>query len=196
MDKYLFIGTHVDDAELSCGGFISKLIEEGKHVRVVTLSQIYGKENLIPEWFDSMDILGVNYLGHYLFKTREFYKEQNEILQELFSYQNYDFIVAPSSYDYHSDHSVVGYCARRAFKSKNLITYTGDWNRRTITHNYFVKLKKDHIEKKIKALSCYKSQNHRNYMNADYIWANARNMGVMAGCEFAEGFEVINLYDT
>jgi hypothetical protein len=33
-------------------------------------------------------------------------------------------------------------------------------------------------------------------MSADYIWANARNMGVMAGCEFAEGFEVVNLYDS
>ena len=194
--KYLFIGAHVDDAELSCGGFISKLIEEKNHVRVITLSQIYQNQNLLPEWFNSMDILGVDYLGHYLFKTREFYKDHNEILQELFSHNHYDFIVSPSALDVHSDHSVVGHCAKRAFKTKNLITYTGDWNRRTITHNYFVKLKKGHIEQKIKGLACYESQQHRLYMNPDYIWANARNMGVMAGCEFAEGFEVVNLYDS
>lgn len=199
--KYLFISSHTDDTELSCGGFISLLKDKGHHVGVITLSQVYShptlkKVNTLQEWKESVLFnLKVDYAHEYDFTTREFYKEQDEILQVLFSYEYYDFIIAPDPKDLHSDHSVVGHCAKRAFKNKNLITYTGDWNRRTITHNYFVKLKKGHIENKIKALECYESQKHRPYMSPDYIWANARNMGVMAGCEFAEGFEVVNLYD-
>lgn len=199
--RYLFIESHIDDNVLSCGGFISKLIEEGHQVSTISLSQEYAhpilkKVNTLRELIASMEVLGVPKFTVFNYKTREFYKSQNEILQSLFDYNDFDFIVTHDSTDVHSDHSVVGHCAKRAFKNKNLICYKATWNSRTITHNYFVKLKKGHIENKIKALACYESQQHRTYMSADYIWANARNMGVMAGCEFAEGFEVVNLYDS
>lgn len=199
--KYLFISPHTDDVELSCGGFISKL-KENHHVGVITLSQVYShptlkKVNTLQEWKESVLFnLKVDYAHDYDFTTREFYKEQDEILQTLFGYDYYDFIIAPDPKDLHSDHSIVGHCAQRAFKNKNLLTYKATWNGRDHRHNYFVKLEKRHIETKIKALSCYESQKFRSYMHPDYIWANARNMGVMAGCEFAEGFEVVNLYDS
>lgn len=199
--KYLFISPHVDDAELSCGGFISLLKERGHHVGVVTLSQNYQdptlkKVNLLQEWKESVLVnLKVNFAQGFDFTTREFYKKQDEILQALYGYDYYDFVIAPSSKDIHLDHSVVGNCARRVFKNKNLITYTGEWNGNQVK-NYFVKLERKHIESKIRALSCYQSQSFRSYMSPDYIWANARNNGVMAGCEFSEAFEVINIYDS
>lgn len=192
--KYLFIGAHVDDIALSCGGFITKLKESDNFVHCMTLSHIYNGVDLFNEYGKSSKVIKSDFTTASNMKVREFNRQ--EVLDVLIRQEHYDYIITHSSKDFHQDHKLVGEESIRAFKTKNLITYTGDWNRRTVTHNYFVKLKKGHIEKKIKALACYESQKHRPYMSPDYIWANARNMGVMAGCEFAEGFEVINLYDS
>ena len=49
------------------------------------------------------------------------------------------------------------------------------------------------IERKVEALACYESQQHRNYANPDYIWNLARTHGINIGREFAEVFEVYRL---
>ena len=49
------------------------------------------------------------------------------------------------------------------------------------------------IEKKVDALGCYASQQHRNYANADYIWNLARTRGINIGRELAEVFEVYRI---
>jgi N-acetylglucosamine malate deacetylase 1 len=193
MSKYLFIGAHVDDVELSCGGTISKLIEEGNDVTVVTLSYMYGDLDLLAEWNESMIDLNVKNILYKDFRTRLFSEQRQDILDFLCTLKGFDYVFTHSANEIHQDHKVVGEESLRAFKHTNLITYTGDWNQRTITKNYFVRLNADHVESKVLALVDYVSQRDRPYMKLDYIWANARNMGVMAGCEFAEGFEAFNI---
>jgi hypothetical protein len=46
------------------------------------------------------------------------------------------------------------------------------------------------VERKVAALACYASQQHRNYANPDYIWNLARTHGITIGRELAEVFEV------
>lgn len=195
MKRYLFISTHVDDAELSCGATIAKLLEQGNHVTVLTFSCVYEVGNLSLEWVKSMESLNVSTYQKNDFKIRLFHQNSNDILQRLFLVKEneYNFIFAPSSEDFHSDHATVGRCAERVFKHSNLITYTGDWNTRTKKTNYFVRVEQSHVGQKIKALSCYESQKEKPYMHPDYIWANALNNGVMCGSEYAESFYAINL---
>jgi len=191
--KYLFISAHMDDCELACGGTMVSLIERGHTVNVITLSCIYEEKNLSIEWVKSMDKLGVDHYSKMNFKTRYFNTQHDEILQYLFKVEKYDFIFAPSSADAHMDHSTVGRICERVFKNENLITYQHIWNSRETKSNLFVELEKHHIQKKIEALACYKSQAHKSYMNPEYIWANAINNGVQCGVKYAESYNVFNI---
>ena len=51
-----------------------------------------------------------------------------------------------------------------------------------------------HLEAKVQALKCYRSQQHRNYANEEYIRNLARTHGIVSGRELAEVFEVYRLF--
>lgn len=193
MSKYLFIGSHVDDVELSCGGTITKLIEDNHLVTIITLSYLYGKDSLLDEWKDSISVLKPDFIQAKDFRARLFTEQRQEILDFLCTLKGYDYVFTHSVTDIHQDHKVVGEESLRAFKHTNLITYTGEWNQRTVTKNYFTGLNSHHIETKMSALRCYASQANRPYMKSDFIWANAMNNGVMCGHKYAESFHAINL---
>lgn len=188
--KYLFIGAHVDDVELSCGGMIAVLKQSGNYVHVVSLSGVYNGECLRNEWMESMKILGVDEYTIHDFTVRNFYTQRQQILDYLITFKNYDTIVTHSTYDQHQDHSVVAMESIRAFKNNNLLAYTGEWNGNPPL-NYFFTLDQHHIEKKIEALKCYQSQKDKPYMAPSFVWANAMNNGVKCGEKFAEGFSVV-----
>ncbi len=204
MSKILFIGAHTDDVELSCGGTINKLIDQlsdyggmENDINVLTLSRIYSGVDLEPEWSNSMLSFGDEMSARLLdFETRNFNKSRQEILQYFYDLQKkeeFETVFTHSPFDLNQDHSIVGQESIRAFKHTNLITYCADWNTRDFTRNYFVKLEAKHIQKKIEALACYKSQVNRKYMNPDYTWANALNIGVICNTKYAESFQAINL---
>ena len=48
-----------------------------------------------------------------------------------------------------------------------------------------------HKNKKIRALACYKSQDKRTYMKANFVESLARVRGVSVGVEFAEAFTLV-----
>lgn len=189
---YLFLGAHVDDVELSCGGTICKLRQEGHLITVITLSHVYNYVDLLEEWTSSNQKIEPHYTLYKNFKTRHFHEQRQEILDFMLTLK-YDYVFTHSANDLHQDHKVVGEEAQRAFKNTNLITFTAEWNQRTTTKNYFVTLNSDHVETKKMALSCYKSQQARPYMKSDFIWANAMNNGVMCNAKYAEAFQVVNL---
>jgi len=178
--KYLFISPHVDDCIISCGATISKLYERNHDITHLSLSKFYSGVDLSYEFNKSNEQLGCSgFISS--FTTRKFYLQYDDILQELFQQERlgYDFIFAPSSVDFHMDHETVGKAAKRVFKKSNLITYKGDWNTRDKKINYFQIVDKAHVENKIKALLCFKSQQDKNYINPDYSWANALNTGAL-----------------
>lgn len=192
--KYLFIGSHVDDANLSCGGTISRLIREGNEVWVVSLSREYTLGDLTEEFESSMLELGVhNYVVHN-FETRNFSDHRNEILQTLFMLKEvgFDYVYTHSANDFHSDHATVGRESLRAFKHSNLLTYTGSWNTRYQAKNYFVTLDNVDVVKKMKSCELFKSQSNMPYMNKDNIVGELSVNGLMCGSRYAEAFETIN----
>lgn len=194
--KYLFIGAHVDDVEISAGGFLIRQLSLGHECTVISLSSEYNGVSLLHEWLESMRIIQPDFVWVKDFKTRYFHESRQQILEYFHTMKNdYDYVVTHSANDFHPDHKVVGEESIRAFKNTNLITYTADWNQRNYKKNYFIELFRANVEKKIQALECYKSQVHRPYMNKDYIWANVLNNGVICGAKYAEAYEVINFIE-
>lgn len=195
MSKILFIGAHVDDIELSCGGTIQKHIERGDDINCVAMSYVYeGINDLSQEFTGSMECLGITKFGWKKFIVRRFSESRQEILEYFYSRKGFDIIYTHSANDLHQDHRVIGEESLRAFKScSKLLTYTNPWNGINKKSNCFSVLTRDHLNRKIKALSFYESQKNRPYMSEESIWAIAKCSGIHCGFGFAEEFEIVKL---
>jgi LmbE family N-acetylglucosaminyl deacetylase len=104
-----------------------------------------------------------------------------------------DLVLLPSSFDRHQDHETVAREGFRAFKRSSIWGYELPQNLVMFENSAFVSLTASQLDVKIKALSCYRSQQGRAYNGEDFIRGLARVRGVQAGVEFAEAFEVIRL---
>jgi LmbE family N-acetylglucosaminyl deacetylase len=100
-------------------------------------------------------------------------------------------VLAPSVGDIHQDHGVVASEALRAFKRTTLLGYEIPWNTFRFHRQAYVVLEDEHVDAKVRALSCYRSQQHRNYANEEYIRNLARTHGIEIGRGHAECFEVV-----
>ena len=190
--RYLFVGAHIDDLELSCGGTIFRLIEEGHEITMVTLSHIYNGIDLLEEWKQCQTVIKPT-LGLYTnFQTRYFRNQRQDILDYLIRLDRPDVVITHSPASFHQDHSIVGEECIRAFKHSTILTFQQEWNNRHFIKNYFVKLEPKHIEKKVRAIESFKSQQSKAPLHSDFIWANALNNGVICGAKYAEVFNVIN----
>lgn len=173
--NYLFIGAHTDDIELSCGGFIRKLLERECQVRCYTFSYI-NRLSLLQEHSKSMERLGVKnfVVNNYQNRTFSYYRQQ--ILDELIMYKEAyqpDVVVSHHPSDIHQDHKVVAEETLRAFKFTDILQYIGPWNN-IVKPNYYVPLTRNQVDIKVEALSQYDSQRHKPYMDEDMIRTNSR----------------------
>ena len=194
--KYLFIGSHTDDIELCCGGTVAKYIEEGHDVICETLSHVYYGRDLTKEWNASMSSLAIPNYEFKNFTPRYFHYERQDILQwlvELREQHQPDIIFTHSAHDQHQDHSVVGYESVRAFKNLNLITYCGEWNQFVSEANFYVQLSDEQMQKKLKALECYASQQSKHYFDRDFNLSRALLSGAKIGAKYAESFRILNM---
>lgn len=192
--KLLFIASHADDIELSCAGTIAKMKANGHEVHCYTFSSCDDAQ-LIREYAASMNLLDIESHLDYM-PVRLFNNNRQYILDALIkeaALTSPDFIFTHSAYDRHQDHRVVGEESLRAFRNNTVLTYTSVINRLEGQENYFVRLTSEHMLKKANALKCYKSQERRAYMQPDVVYATAHIAGLKAGCEFAEGFELVKM---
>ena len=105
-----------------------------------------------------------------------------------------DLVLVPSANDMHQDHGVLYWEALRAFKKEASIWgYEHPWNNLTFTTDIFVRLRPEHLEKKIRALKEYKSQTDRGYMDERNIRSLVATRGAQLDIQYAEAFELIRL---
>ena len=78
----------------------------------------------------------------------------------------------------------------RSFKLTTLLGYEIPWNCFAFRRDAYVALEPRHLDAKVAALGHYRSQQHRNYANEEYIRNLARTHGIESGRELAEVFEV------
>lgn len=201
----LVLAPHTDDGELGAGGTISKLNELGVKITYVAFSTAKQsvpktfKSNILKDEVKEATIaLGIkpSNLILYDYEVRKLGYSRQNILEDLIKLKNknsFDLVFIPSTNDIHQDHATIAQEGIRAFKNITILGYELIWNNINFNTACFIKLNKKHLNNKIKALSKYKSQSHRSYMQKKFIKSHAITRGVQSGCDFAESFEVIRL---
>jgi len=199
----MFVSPHTDDAELACGGMIAKMVAERNEVYYLALSACeksvpdkFPKDILRREVKKATGVLGIKpkNLRVYDFEVREFPMQRQEILETLFSLAKSiqpDIVVAPSSYDLHQDHITTRDEVLRSFRKSTILGFEMPWDNVTFNVQAFVPLEERHLRLKMKALGCYKSQRHREYLTEEYIRGLARTRGMQIKARYAEAFEVL-----
>ena len=203
MKTILILAPHTDDGELGCGGTIVKYCNNGDRVIYVAFSAAehsvkpqFPKDILRKEVLLATSKLGIkkeNCLV-YNFEVRRFFDSRQEILDLMIELNKKfmpNMVFLPSSNDTHQDHSVIATEGFRAFKRTTMLGYELPWNNLEFKTTCFMEISKEHLNKKIKALSLYKSQNHRSYLSSKFIESLAITRGVQIGKKYAESFEVI-----
>ncbi|MBK1813400.1 PIG-L family deacetylase [Clostridium sp. YIM B02505] len=201
--KVLVLAPHTDDGELGCGGTIARFIEEGSEIYYAAFSvcELSVRQGLPTNILEvevkkATKTLGIKPENLYLYsyKVRTFSDNRQSILDDLIKLRELlkpDLILLPSSKDIHQDHQIITNEGIRAFKMFTILGYEMIWNNLSFNTQAFYVLEERHILRKIEALRCYESQNHRDYIKEDFIRSMAIARGVQIGEKFAEGFEVI-----
>jgi len=201
--RVLILAPHTDDGEFGCGGSISRWVDEGKEVYYVAFSSAEksvpaGMPKDILKWEvrEATKALGIltDNLILFNYPVREFPSYRQKILEDMIRLGNElapELVLLPSTMDTHQDHQTIRQEGFRAFKKSSMIGYEMPYNNLSFTTNLFVKLEKEDIDRKIRALECYKSQFGRIYATAEFVRSLAGVRGVQIGVEYAEAFEVI-----
>ncbi|MBD65290.1 MAG: LmbE family protein [Halobacteriovoraceae bacterium] len=203
--KVLVLSPHTDDGELGAGGTIARLVEAGADVFYMAFSTAeesvpegHPKDILVKEVKTATGQLGIKPENLIVkrYKVRNLNYERQNILEDLIEVRKnhtFDLVLMPSLNDIHQDHQTISQEGLRAFKRSTILGYELIWNNLSFNTTSFVEIKKEHLDRKNNALREYKSQEHRDYMSAEFINSLARTRGVQIGVEYAEAFEVIRL---
>lgn len=203
--KILILAPHTDDGELGAGGTIAKLLQQGNEVYYAAFSTAehsvregFPKDVLKTEVKNATKVLGIKEENLIIFnyEVRRLNYHRQEILEDLVKIRSSiapDVIFMPSANDIHQDHITIAQEGLRVFKNKTILGYELIWNNLSFNTQCFVKIKKEHVSKKVEALKQYLSQEHREYMSEEFIFALAKARGVQIGCEYAESFEVVRM---
>jgi LmbE family N-acetylglucosaminyl deacetylase len=204
MESLLILSPHTDDAELGCGGTISRLIEEGKSVWVAifsicddSLPSGFPPGTLKKESTESLISLGVDrdQIIYYDYKVRVFNYCRQQILEDLVILKNKispQTVFIPSLDDYHQDHKTIAEEGVRCFKNNcSILSYELIWNNTGFKNQLYYELEERHITNKINALKNYKTQQGRAYLSEEFIKSLAKVRGIQNGVKSAEAYEVI-----
>lgn len=216
--KILILSPHADDEILGCGGIISKYSRQGHKVHVLILTnanvgapELYSEKkiHLIREEAKKAN----NFIGtkRLLFENlpalnlRKYpiYKI-TKIIDSYISKINPDLVFIPSDIDLHEDHKIIFNASKivlRTNKKRNLkkilsyeVLSETEWNEneKSFSPNYFVKLDKLDISRKIKAFLKYKSQvkNFPHPRSKEAILNLSRFRGSKVFMRYAEAFKV------
>ena len=200
----LVLAPHTDDAELGCGGLISKLVSRGEVVNVATFScppapGADDQDNTLElEMRASLLKLGLgeDNIHLYRFKHRIFNEQRQAILDRMIELRENltpDVVLCPATNDRHQDHQIINQEAIRAFKNSSLLGYELPWNLKHFSCDVFQCLSEQNIRDKIFCLSNYKSQKNRPYFDPQFVESLAKVRGTMVGFKYAECFENIRL---
>lgn len=205
--RVLVLAPHTDDAELGCGGTISRMLESGADVFIVAFSSAEEsvpkgspRDILEQEFRQATSALGIppDQAIVYNYQVRRLSYHRQEVLEEMIRLRREiqpDLVLIPSEHDIHQDHQVVAIEGLRAFKDLSLLGYELPWNHITFSAQAFVVLEQRHVDHKWSVLEFYHSQIElkRPYFSIDFITGLARLRGVQVKANYAEAFEVVRM---
>ena len=172
----LAIAAHRDDVEITCGGTIIKLVDEGKKVGILDLTR--GEmgtkgtaEDRERDATDAATVMGIHWRGNLSFPDAgvEVNRPNKESVAFVIRKFKPQLVILPFWVQRHPDHlaaSQIGYdaCFLSGLKKLELegephrprkIIYTSSF--RDVKHSFFVDVT-DQMERKLEAVAAYKSQ--------------------------------------
>jgi LmbE family N-acetylglucosaminyl deacetylase len=200
--RVLVLAPHTDDGEFGCGGTIARMVGAGAEVHYHAFSSAsrslpdgFPADTLVHEARAATAALGIapERLTIHDFEVRTFPTVRQEILEILVAVNGDlapEVVLMPSLGDIHQDHETVAREGLRAFKRTTVLGYEIPWNCFSFRRDLYVSLEGEHLDAKVAALEHYRSQQHRNYANEEYIRNLARTHGIEVGKGLAEVFEI------
>lgn len=200
----LVVAPHTDD-EFGCAGTIVRMRRLGIAVRYLALSKCtasvpagYPENVLEVECRAATKSLGIapDAVEILDFPVRHFSEKRQDILEKLVAVNRAhgpDLVLLPSTSDIHQDHATTAMEGLRAFKHSTVLGYELPQNTTAFPNTAFVALSQDDLDRKIAAMTEYRSQHHRPYAAPEFITGLARVRGVQANTALAEAYEVMRL---
>ena len=208
MENILIVGAHFDDTELGVGGTAAKLVEQGKNVFKLTLTDnvtVFKNMKIQVDYDPSVKmsaeackILGINEITDFvpekccqLFYNTEVMQKVEDLIFKL----KIDTIFMHHSDDMNQDHVEASRICKTASRHcQNVLMYqsNGYIVYESCNPLFFVDIS-DQIEKKRAALDCYGGDHNRanrlfnTILERNHIW------GYGTKCEYAEGFYPLKL---
>lgn len=198
--KVCFIGAHPDDIELGCGALIANILDK-TDVLCVTLSDNQQNpllKNLVEEHHSSMGVLGMPRQNVILekFTTRKFPQMRQEILEYLFKL-NKDFrpdiVFVHTRADIHQDHVQTTEEVLRAFRGTTVLGFDALRSSYGFFPHFLVEVKAEDVDRKIQALSQYKTYEDKYYFDPEVLRSTLIRHGALAERPFAEGFDILRI---
>ncbi len=207
--RILLLSAHIDDADTGCGASVARYSYEGNEIyyAVFTLAEEslpadLPKDIMEKELVEATRILGIPSGNHIVKKypVRRFPQYRQEILEDMVQMNkeiNPSLVFMPSKFDTHQDHAVIAEEGFRAFKSSSILGYEMPWNNISFESSAFISLKAEYVDRKIRALNCYRSQKLRtvelgrepSISKKIMSWAQFRGHQIYV--EYAEAFHIL-----
>lgn len=200
--RTLMVGAHPDDIELGCGGTIAKHLhlKDEIYVIVLTKGESGGHSENMQECLNSFSKLGIDSSNVFFGDFGDGYLSDNlevvSFIEKIINKYNINRVYTHDSNDRHQDHrSCSRAVAAAARKVPQILFFQGPSTLVTFEPHYFIELSEDDINKKIDALSSYKTQVKKRIVNLDWIKSLACVNGSMCNTRYAEAFSVNHIIE-
>jgi LmbE family N-acetylglucosaminyl deacetylase len=198
--RVLFIGAHPDDIELGAGALIHNIGSKSE-ILCVTLSDNQRNallKNVVEEHRASMAVLGVRPENDIIetFETRKFPNARQEVLEYLLKLKREfrpQIVFCHSQNDIHQDHNVVTQEALRAYRGLTVLGFDVVRSSYNFFPHFMVEVTGGDVDKKIEALSQYKTYHDKYYFDPELLRATMTRHGALAERDYAEGFDILRV---
>jgi LmbE family N-acetylglucosaminyl deacetylase len=130
------------------------------------------------------------------FTTRQFPDARQEILEYLLKLRREfkpEIVFVHSKADIHQDHNVVTEEALRAYRGTTVLGFDVVRSSYGFFPHFLVEVTEEDVDKKIEALSQYKTYSQNYYFDPALLRATMVRHGALAERPYAEGFDILRI---
>lgn len=197
--KILVLSPHADDGEIGCGGTIIKKLAAGHEVKWIVFSNYRVADKsydiVAKEFKASMKTLGVEDCKLLNFFDSQFESSMTRVRQIIYdAVHTYkpDVVYAPIETSGHEDHRAVAIATKDVINRIDAVVLGYPVLGDIINPNEFEILTEEHVNQKLDAIMCYKSQvktrpwfNRKNMLTTVTAWASRTSHA------YVEAFELM-----